>query len=238
MRNFGLIGKNLSHSFSKKYFERKFIKEKIINSKYENFEINNIYLLKDLIKKNNISGLNVTIPYKESVIKVLDKINVEAKIVGAVNTIEIKDNILIGHNTDIIGFEESIKPLLREKNKAIILGNGGSAKAVKYVLEKLNIKYKNVSRNSIFDYPNITENIIKYYDLIINTTPLGMYPHQNRYPNIPFQYLTSKHTLFDLIYNPEETLFLKYGKEKKCKIQNGLKMLKTQADSSWKIWNS
>ena len=238
MRTFGLIGKTLSHSFSEGYFNKKFLKEDINDAEYINFELNNISELTDLISKMKFSGLNVTIPYKESVIPFLDELTPQAKAIGAVNTIQFKDNKLIGHNTDTIGFSQSIYPLLNERNKALILGNGGASKAIQYALKTLNIEYKIVSRKSSFDYSDISIKAIGYYDIIINTTPLGTYPKTSNFPQIPYKELNKNQLLFDLIYNPIESTFLRFGKTKNCSIKNGLEMLEIQAESSWNIWNS
>ena len=236
MRTFGLIGKSLEHSFSSQYFNEKFFKEEI-DAQYLNFKLNNISELQTLITKQELSGLNVTLPYKESIIPFLYEISIEAKEIGAVNTIEFINGKLIGHNTDIIGFTQSIFPILEFRNRALILGNGGSALAVKLALKKLNIKYKTVSRNSSFDYPDITKQDTVSHNIIINTTPLGTNPRINDFPKIPYNYLNKNHLLFDLIYNPTETKFLKYGKTKGSKIKNGLDMLQIQAEESWNIWN-
>ena len=238
MRTFGLIGKTLSHSFSEVYFNEKFLKEDISDAEYKNFELNNISEFTDLISKMKLSGLNVTIPYKESVIPFLDELTPQAKAIGAVNTIQFKDNKLIGHNTDTIGFSQSIYPLLNERNKALILGNGGASKAIQYALKTLNIEYKIVSRKSSFDYSDISIKAIGYYDIIINTTPLGTYPEIADFPQIPYKELNENHLLFDLIYNPIESTFLRFGKTRNCSIKNGLEMLEIQAESSWNIWNS
>ena len=237
MKTFGLIGKNLSHSFSAQYFNEKFLIEGISNTQYLNFELTNLTDFKELTQKNKLSGVNVTIPYKETIIPLLDELNEEAKIIGAVNTIRFNNGKLIGYNTDHIGFRISIIPLLKGRKKAIILGNGGAAKAIKYALNKLGIKYKTVSRNTRFDYYNITKEITNSYTIIINTTPLGSYPNINNYPLIPYEYLTKNHLLFDLIYNPKETKFLSYGKAQHAQTKNGLEMLKIQAEESWNIWN-
>ena len=238
MRTFGLIGKTLSHSFSEVYFNEKFLKEDISDAEYKNFELNNISEFTDLISKMKLSGLNVTIPYKESVIPFLDELTPQAKAIGAVNTIQFKDNKLIGHNTDTIGFSQSIYPFLNERNKALILGNGGASKAIQYALKTLNIEYKIVSRKSSFDYSDISSKTIGYYDIIINTTPLGTYPKIADFPQIPYKELNENHLLFDVIYNPRESAFLRFGKTKNCSIKNGLGMLEIQAESSWNIWNS
>ena len=237
MRTFGLIGKNLKHSFSKKFFKDKFINENTTENKYINYELKEIIEFKELIKKKKIYGLNVTMPYKELIIPFLDELSKEAKIIGAVNTIRFHKNKLIGYNTDHIGFTKSIKPLLKNRKKAIILGDGGSAKAIKYSLKKLNIEYKVAKRNTSFNYSDISNEIIEEYPIIINTTPEGCYPCKNDYPKIPYKYLTKKNLLFDLIYNPFETRFLAYGREKNSQTKNGLEMLKIQAEESWRIWN-
>ena len=238
MRIFGLLGKSLSHSFSSSYFNEKFFKEEITNTKYLNFELNDISEFPQLIKKQNLSGLNVTLPYKESIIPFLDELSENAKSIGAVNTIQIANGKLIGHNTDIIGFKQSITPLLAGRNTALILGDGGAAKAVKFVFNQLNISYKTINRESSFDYSDITLQLIDFNTIIINTTPLGMIPEIKNYPKIPYELLTEKHLLFDLIYNPKETLFLKYGRANKACTKNGLEMLQIQAETSWNIWNT
>ena len=238
MRIFGLLGKSLSHSFSSSYFNEKFFKEEITNTKYLNFELNDISEFPQLIKKQNLSGLNVTLPYKESIIPFLDELSENAKSIGAVNTIQIANGKLIGHNTDIIGFKQSITPLLAGRNTALILGDGGAAKAVKFVFNQLNISYKTINRKSSFDYSDITLQLIDFNTIIINTTPLGMIPEIKNYPKIPYELLTEKHLLFDLIYNPKETLFLKYGRANKACTKNGLEMLQIQAEASWNIWNT
>ena len=237
MRTFGLIGKSLEHSFSSQYFNEKFFKEGITDTQYLNFELKDISEFTELIKTHKLSGLNITIPYKESIIPFLDELNEEAKEMGAVNTIQFRNGKTIGHNTDHIGFTNSIKPLLEDRNKAIILGDGGAAKAIKYALKKLNIEYKTINRNTSFDYLDITKQITGYYTIIINTTPVGSYPNINNFPKIPYEYLNQNYLLFDLIYNPNETKFLAYGKAKNAQTKNGLEMLQLQAEESWNIWN-
>ena len=236
MITYGLIGKSLSHSFSSTYFQEKILREKISETQYLNFELKHISEFPKLIKERKISGLNVTIPYKEKIIPFLDNLTESAKSIGAVNTIQIKENKLIGHNTDIIGFKKAIIPILENRKKALILGNGGSAKAVKNALRELNIEHKTVSRKTSFNYSDIKPETIGYYDIIINTTPLGMFPEIDKNPKIPYQYLNKKHLLFDLIYNPPKTLFLHYGEKYQCTIKNGLEMLQIQAEESWNIW--
>ena len=237
MKTFGLIGKSLVHSFSAQYFSEKFLKEGITDTQYLNFELQDILEFKLLIDETKLSGLNVTIPYKESIIPFLDELSKEAKIIGAVNTIRFINEKLIGYNTDYIGFTNSIKPLLKDRNKAIILGDGGAAKAIKYALKKLKIEYETVSRNSLFDCLDITNQTPNYYNIIINTTPLGSYPNTSDFPKIPYDYLNENYLLFDLIYNPNETKFLAYGKAKNTQTKNGLEMLQIQAEESWNIWN-
>ena len=238
MRTFGLIGKSLSHSFSSSYFNEKFFKEGDTNAKYLNFELNDISEFPQLIKKQNLSGINVTLPYKESIIPFLDELSENAKRIGSVNTIQISRGKLIGHNTDVIGFKQSITPLLAGRNTALILGDGGSAKAVKFIFNQLKISHKTINRNSAFDYSDITSEIIDFNTIIVNATPLGMIPEIKNYPQIPYELLTEKHLLFDLIYNPKETLFLKYGRANKACTKNGLEMLQIQAETSWNIWNT
>ena len=238
MKTFGLIGKNLSHSFSSSYFNEKFFKERITNTEYLNFELNDISEFPQLIKKQNLSGINVTLPYKESIIPFLDELSENAKRIGSVNTIQISRGRIIGHNTDVIGFKQSITPLLAGRNTALILGDGGAAKAVKFIFNQLNISHKTINRNSAFDYSDITSEIIDFNTIIVNATPLGMIPEIKNYPQIPYELLTEKHLLFDLIYNPKETLFLKYGRANKACTINGLEMLQIQAETSWNIWNT
>jgi shikimate dehydrogenase len=238
MKKFGLIGKSLKHSFSKDFFNQKFKELNLKNYFYENYEITNINKIRDLIKTNSLSGLNVTIPYKQEIFNHLDKVDNIARKIGSVNTIKIENNKLIGYNTDIIGFERSIDPLIKERKKALILGNGGSSKTVQYVLNKKRIEYTVISRSGSKNYHNINKEDILNHIIIINTTPLGMFPNIESYPDIPYQYINKKHLIFDLIYNPEETHFIKKAKNKGCEIKNGLEMLKIQANESWKIWKN
>ncbi|NNC70509.1 MAG: shikimate dehydrogenase [Flavobacteriaceae bacterium] len=241
--NFGLIGKDISYSFSKQYFTDKFNALNLNDYSYQNFDLQQIEEFHDIIKNTiNLKGLNVTIPYKEEIIDFLDEIDPIARNIGAVNTIKILDNNrLKGFNTDVYGFENSLKPLLKEVHKkALILGTGGASKAINFVLNKLKIETLFVSRNSDgqdkIAYHNLSKSIIREHTIIVNCTPLGTYPDVDRYPNIPYQYLTSKHLLFDLIYNPAESNFLKKGKEMGCTFKNGLQMLQLQAEKSWEIW--
>ncbi len=240
-RKFGLIGKNIDYSFSKKYFSEKFKKENL-DCTYSNFDIENISLIESILQKNGISGYNVTIPYKQEIIKFLDEIDEVAKAIGAVNTIKKIDNKNIGFNTDCIGFEKSLIPLIENKkpDSALILGGGGASKAVKYVLKKIKINYSTVSRKegkSEFIYENLNDVIINRFKMIINCSPVGTFPSINKCPNIPYKHLTKEHVLYDLVYNPIESLFLRRGRELGCKTKNGLEMLEIQANESWRIWN-
>ena len=240
-RKFGLIGKNIDYSFSKKYFSEKFKKENL-DCTYSNFDIENISQIESILQKNWISGYNVTIPYKQDIIKFLDEIDEVAKAIGAVNTIKKIDNKNIGFNTDSIGFEKSLIPLIENKkpDSALILGGGGASKAVKYVLKKFKINYSTVSRKegkSEFIYENLNDVIINRFKMIINCSPVGTFPNINKCPNIPYKHLTKEHVLYDLVYNPIESLFLRRGRELGCKTKNGLEMLEIQANESWRIWN-
>ncbi len=243
MRKFGLIGKNISYSFSKTYFTDKFKKEGITDASYQNFDLQNIEEFEDIIKNNpKIAGLNVTIPYKEEVIPYLNKLNKKAQAIGAVNTIRItKKGNLKGYNTDYYGFKKSIKPFLETHHKkALILGTGGASKAIAFTLKELKIDYKYVSRTKNHDnfiYDELDESIINQYHIIINCSPVGTHPNIDESPKIPYSALSNQHLLFDLIYNPAETLFLKQGKKQGAKTCNGLKMLELQAKKAWEIWN-
>lgn len=282
MRTFGLIGYPLSHSFSEKHFQKKFQKENIHNTEYKLFPLKTISEFPDLLKSHpELCGLNVTIPYKETIIPFIDHLDETAKTVGAVNCIKIirqkplptstqkkgghtqsniegflkeesnplwegKERLLIGYNTDVYGFKETLKPFLRSNHeKALILGTGGAAKAVHYVLKQIGIECFFVSRtpsckssvNNCLHYNELTKNVIDACQLIVNATPVGMFPNEKEYPSLPYEYITSNHFLFDLIYNPEETVFLKKGKEKGAITQNGLGMFRVQAEKAWEIWN-
>lgn len=242
---FGLLGKNISYSFSKTYFSKKFMNLQLTNHKYVNFDIENIEDFLEIVSKykKSLKGCNVTIPYKESIFNYLDEIDSTASEIGAVNTIKFSsDGKLIGYNTDVVGFEKSLIPLLKTHHtKALILGTGGASKAVAYVLKKLDIDYFKVSRNPIDNlalaYADISNQLLNEYSLIINCSPLGTYPNINEKPMIPYQFLTSKHLLYDLIYNPVETAFLIEGKKRGTQVKNGLEMLELQAEESWRIWN-
>ncbi len=243
MPNFGLIGRNISYSFSKNHFTEKFEKEEISYT-YENFDLEHISEFSSLIKTHpELLGLNVTIPYKESIIPYLDELNDVAREIGAVNTIKIEPSgKLKGYNTDCYGFEKSIQPLLKPHHKsALILGTGGASKGVAYGLKNLNIPFDFVSRQinekAQFTYDDLSENIIKSYKIIINCTPVGTYPNVNECPNIPYDALSNEHLLYDLIYNPIQTKFLICGEIKGAAITNGLTMLELQAQKSWDIWS-
>jgi len=242
MRLFGLIGYPLTHSFSKNYFTEKFKKEGIDDCRYENFELTNINGLSKVLHDNpDLQGLNVTIPYKESVLLFLNEQDEVVKKIGACNCIKIESKKLIGYNTDVIGFEKSLLNKLDPVHKsALILGTGGAAKAVEFVLRKRKIHYKYVSRYPSvknLSYEQLTHKMIKEHSLIINTSPLGMYPKITEAPPLPYESITEQHFLFDLIYNPEKTLFLKKGEQQGAAIQNGYDMLVWQAEESWRIWN-
>ncbi|MCF6279088.1 MAG: shikimate dehydrogenase [Flavobacteriaceae bacterium] len=245
-KKFGLIGKNISYSFSKGYFLNKFKELKLDNYSFRNYDLPEISEFPFITyhKEEEFGGFNVTIPYKESIIKYLSSLDDDAQKIGAVNTIKItNDNQLIGFNTDVYGFENSLKPLLKSHHKkALILGTGGASKAIAFVLDKLNIHFQFVSRNPISEnsisYKNISKETIEEHQLIINCTPLGTHPNIQDCPDIPYEFLTDKHFLYDLSYNPSETEFLKRGKKQGTTIKNGLEMLELQAEKSWKIWNS
>lgn len=240
MRKFGLIGFPLTHSFSESYFQEKFFKEDINGCQYQNHPIKDIKTVKLLLEKENLSGFNVTIPHKENIIPFLDELSTEATGIGAVNTVVKKDEKWIGHNTDWIGFYESIKPLLQKHHKkALVLGSGGASKAIFYALKKLKIEPLIISRKDGYtNYAEITKDLLAEHLIIVNCTPLGTYPKTDEYPPIPYELLSNKHLLYDLIYNPSESRFLTYGKAKQAKIKNGLEMLQRQAEEAWIIWNS
>ncbi len=246
MKTFGLIGYPLGHSFSQKYFTDKF-KEENIEARYLNFPIETIEEFPSLLEKHPyLAGLNVTIPYKQQVIEYLDDIDSVAREVGAVNVVKITWNNskpqLKGYNSDIIGFSRSIEPLLHSHHKkALILGTGGASKAVAYALKDLGLLYRFVSRTpqhpSHVSYESLNEEILKEYTVIINTTPMGMTPKTDQCPSIPYNGISSQHLAFDLIYNPETTLFMQKCAEKGAVAKNGLEMLHLQAEAAWNIWN-
>ena len=242
---YGLLGYPLVHSFSQNYFNQKFESENI-DAEYINFEIPDVGMLMEVVAENeNLNGLNVTIPYKEQVIPFLDEIDSAASEVGAVNVIKFirgKDGLrLKGYNSDIIGFTDSIKSLLKPHHQsALVLGTGGAAKAVSYSLRKLGLEVQLVSRRKSANtlvYEELTKNDLKNHKVIVNTTPLGMYPNVDTCPDIPYRYLTSQHLCYDLIYNPDETLFLKNSRLAGAQVKNGLEMLLLQAFASYSIWN-
>jgi shikimate dehydrogenase len=246
MRCFGLIGFPLSHSFSKKYFAEKFEREGIKDCRYDIYPLEHIGFLKPLIAGNtDLCGLNVTIPYKEQVMSLLDETDAEAAKIGAINTILILrqkgSTWLKGFNTDVYGFRESISPYIRHRPyNAFILGTGGSSKAVAFVLKNMGLNVKFVSRNPRFEdhisYPDLRK-LVGQPSIIINASPAGMFPNVSTCPDIPYELLTPDHLLFDLVYNPPQTLFLSKGKAMGAEIINGLQMLHLQAERSWEIWN-
>ena len=244
MQKYGLIGYPLSHSFSQGFFNEKFQSEGI-EATYENFEIPTIEDLQKILLANpELNGLNVTIPYKEQVIQYLDELDDTAKNIGAVNVIKFvrdkKKLKLKGYNSDVIGFSQSISAFLKPHHKkALILGTGGASKAVKYAFEKLGIEYTFVSRTAIqgqLFYNELTEEVMKEHTVIVNTTPVGMYPKIDACPDIPYQFITDQHLLYDLLYNPNETKFMKLGEDKGATVVNGLEMLLLQAFAAWDIW--
>lgn len=246
-RRFGLIGYPLGHSFSPTYFEKKFRREKIEDAEYLLFPLSEITQIRNFIKQNpTLQGFNITHPYKKEILPFLDDIDDEAARVGAVNCVLIQrtgsQTLLKGYNTDVIGFAQTLAQLhLDTPTAALILGTGGAAQAVTAALKKLGCAITFVSRNKKNDtltYESLTSEIISQHLLIINTTPLGMYPNNNSFPIINYEELTQYHTLIDLIYNPEETIFLKKGKAKGARTYNGMNMLISQAEASWKIWNN
>lgn len=244
MQLFGLIGFPLSHSFSQKYFAEKFASLGLSNDiAYENFSIHDIEELAYLLlEKEFLCGFNVTIPYKKQVLPFLHYQTPAVKAMGACNCVRIQNKRLYGHNTDIVGFEQSLKPYLKlNHTQALVLGTGGAAAAVEYVLHTLGIQFKNVSRtpdaNSI-GYADINERIMSQHHLIINTSPVGQFPTVEESPAIPYHLITPYHHLFDLIYNPNTSMFLQKGQQQGASIQNGLEMLVLQAEESWRIWNT
>ena len=247
MNKIGLIGKKLGHSFSKKYFQEKFQLENIKGWQYDLYELPSANEFLGLLEEQPmLKGVNVTIPYKQDVIPLLDKIDDKAARIGAVNVIKVlEDNTKVGYNSDYFGFKNSLESWINgfKGIKALVLGTGGASKAVKVALEDLKIPFISVSRNkseNTITYADLIENpeIVAENQLIINTTPLGMYPEVDRSPDLPYSVLTEKHYLYDLVYNPEVTLFMNKGLEKGAKVKNGLEMLELQADKSWEIWNT
>lgn len=244
MKLYGLIGYPLGHSFSKQYFTEKFEREGIADSYFESFAIPAIEEFPDLLAANpQLLGLGVTIPYKEQVLQFVTEQSDEVKKIGATNSIKISGNKLIAYNTDIIGFEQSFcKRIESHHTKALVLGTGGASKAVQYVLEKLGIEFLIATRQVVLNgnsihYDSIDQKIISEYTVIINCTPLGMHPNENTAPAIPYHLLSPQHYLYDLVYKPAKTVFLKKGEENGAIIENGYDMLLIQAEASWKIWN-
>jgi len=244
MPSYGTIGFPLTHSFSKQYFNEKIAREGIPDSFYESYPLQSITELPGLLKQHpSLKGLSVTIPYKEQVLKYVTVLSGEVKEIGAANCIRIRGDELKAFNTDIIGFEKSfVKKLRPGQNKALVLGTGGASKAVQYVLKKLGIDFKIVSRKEIdqpgfITYQRLSKNILEEYRIVINATPVGMSPANNTCPEIPYDLLTADHYLYDLVYNPAKTLFLQKGEEQGATIENGFEMLIIQAEENWRIWN-
>jgi len=246
MRNFGIIGFPLGHSFSEKYFNDKFSREKISDCNFKPYPLKSIEEFSSLIKETKFDGLSVTVPYKQAIIPYLDKMDAQAKVVGAVNCIKFdyssKKPVLTGFNTDVFGFENLLQRIKIPKQiKALILGSGGASLAVAHVLQKRNIPYHIVSRKpsskTLINYHELNQEIMLENHLIINATPVGMYPNVKKCPEILIQFVTPKHICIDLIYNPARTLFLSVSEKQGARISNGLPMLYAQADRSWEIWN-
>ena len=243
MRRFGIIGYPLSHSFSQKYFTQKFIDEGISDAVFVNYPIEKIDELLHIITATpDLLGLAITIPYKKQVLSYLTSVSNTVAAMGACNFVKVRDGKLHGYNTDVVGFEKSfITHLKAHHTKALLLGSGGASAAVAFILTKLNIDYKIVSRSatseSMIIYEDMNKELIDEYTVIINSTPLGTYPDVDEAPDIPYDYLTSKHYLFDLVYNPPFTKFLRLGKQRGATVQNGYDMLTIQAEENWKIWN-
>jgi len=244
MKLFGLIGYPLGHSFSKQYFTEKFEKEGITGCSFEAFPIPSIADFPALLQSNAaLAGLCVTIPYKEAVLQFADEVSAEVKAIGATNSIKISNGKLVAYNTDIVGFEKSFSALLKPHHKkALVLGTGGASKAVQYVLRKMAIEYLIVTRNSNqlqhhITYADIDESVMSAYPIIINCTPVGMYPNEGVAPAIPYEFVTPAHYLYDLVYKPAKTLFLSEGESRGAITENGYDMLLIQAEESWRIWN-
>lgn len=241
MDKYGIIGYPLGHSFSRAFFTEKFQREHI-DAEYVNFEIPSADMLPGIVQANpNLRGLNVTLPHKEAVIPMLDELSDEAKEIGAVNVIRVRDGRLKGFNSDIIGFMDSIRPLLKPWHQhALVLGTGGASRAIRVGLQRLGIEWTYVSRTPApgrLTYADFTPELMEHYQVIVNCSPVGMFPHVDACPDIPYQLLTDRHLLYDLVYNPQETLFLKRGAEHGAAVKNGLEMLHLQALASWRFWN-
>lgn len=244
MKTYGLIGYRLSHSFSKKYFNEKFAKENITDCVYENFPLETIQEFTSLLQTTpDLKGCNVTIPYKEEIIPFLNELDPAAKEIGAVNVVKIlPDGKLMGYNSDYFGFKTSLEKFIpaNQSLRALILGTGGAAKAVAVALKDLGIPYQYVSRSAgkdVISYADMDEKLLQKYAIIINTSPLGMYPDVDSFPAIPYQFLTANHYLYDLVYNPEVTAFMRKGQQQGAHVVNGLEMLIGQAEKAWEIWN-
>jgi len=238
-QEFGLLGKNISYSFSKKYFEEKFNKLFLKDHSYNFFDISEIESLNSIVENPNLVGMNVTIPYKQAIIPFLDELSDEASQIGAVNCVSFRNGKKIGYNTDAFGFEKTL--LINKKDyhkKALILGDGGAAKAVRYILDKYNIEHTTVSRKSEINFENLSEELVKDSLLIIQTTPVGTFPNVDDSVQFPFDAITDKHYIIDLIYNPSETAFLRKSAEKGATTLNGFYMLEQQAEKAWAIWKS
>ena len=245
MKTYGLIGRSLGHSFSEKYFSEKFQKENVQDCQYRNFEIKNIQEEIPELKRNfELEGLNITIPYKTEIISFLDEMSDECRQINACNCIKIKEGKWLGFNTDVTGFEKSFIPHLKPfHKKALVLGTGGASNAVAFILKKLGIDFLKVSRSenqsaSVISYEDISEEKMKEFEIVINTTPLGTFPNVNECPPLPYESVSAQHYFFDLVYNPPKTLFLSLAEKQGAIIENGSQMLAIQAEESWKIWNS
>lgn len=241
MDRYGIIGFPLGHSFSRAFFTEKFQKEHI-DAEYVNFEIPSAHLLPEIVRSNpHLRGLNVTLPYKEAVIPMLDSMSDEAREIGAVNVIQVREGRLKGFNSDIIGFMDSLRPLLKPwRQHALVLGTGGASRAIRVGLERLGLDWTYVSRTAAegrLTYSALTPEVMEHFQVIVNCSPVGMFPKVDACPDIPYHLLSPRHLLYDLVYNPEETLFLKRGAQQGATIKNGLEMLHLQALASWEFWN-
>ena len=241
MDRYGIIGFPLGHSFSRAFFTEKFQKEHI-DAEYVNFEIPSAHLLPEIVRSNpHLRGLNVTLPYKEAVIPMLDSMSDEAREIGAVNVIQVREGRLKGFNSDIIGFMGSLRPLLKPWHQhALVLGTGGASRSIRVGLERLGLDWTYVSRTAAegrLTYSALTPEVMEHFQVIVNCSPVGMFPKVDACPDIPYHLLSSRHLLYDLVYNPEETLFLKRGAQQGATIKNGLEMLHLQALASWEFWN-
>ena len=241
MDRYGIIGFPLGHSFSRAFFTEKFQKEHI-DAEYVNFEIPSAHLLPEIVRSNpHLRGLNVTLPYKEAVIPMLDSMSDEAREIGAVNVIQVREGRLKGFNSDISGFMDSLRPLLKPWHQhALVLGTGGASRAIRVGLERLGLDWTYVSRTAAegrLTYAALTPEVMEHFQVIVNCSPVGMFPKVDACPDIPYHLLSSRHLLYDLVYNPEETLFLKRGAQQGATIKNGLEMLHLQALASWEFWN-